>query len=625
MKKKIDINIFDCETYEKNTNVYVYCICYSIKDEIYSIYKNQAEDIIITFLNEVITKSSKKKTVFYVHNINFDGMLIMDSIFKNNLKFEWFIVDTNIYFIKIEYLGNLIEFRCSYKFIPISLKNLDFLSTYKTIFPYKFVKEDNLNYIGPVPDISFFNENVSKVEYNNFFKNSEIFDLKKKTIEYCVNDVKLTLELLNKVLNAMDFKYIPLFKKSYSLPSLSYKIFFRYWNSFKIKEKILKEEDIYIRKSYYGGRCEVFGNSEKNHFTHYFDFSGMYEQCMKQKFPIGQGFFKNSNLNYKNIGFHSIKFESNMDYPILPYHSENGKLIFANGIFSGCYWYQEIELFVINGGKILEIYSSYEFEKEDYVFKEFINEFSEIKKRGGVYKIFGKLIINSLYGSMAMNEKDYESFICFTDKEAEKINEQSDVLEYYKKNNCHLFKIIKNKKSNLLLNKEELRWSNSHSNRNVIYASCISSKARIKLYLALKEVLKSGGKLLYCDTDSIAASYKEVKLNEQFGEVKWMELWKDSIFIAPKLYGYKNNKNEEIIKIKGISNNKYSLEELKKTFFSNKKSLTYKKELNFTKKKFNLKQNYIEKIVLINSYDKRRFTKDKLNTKALNITHPINE
>jgi DNA polymerase elongation subunit (family B) len=38
--------------------------------------------------------------------------------------------------------------------------------------------------------------------------------------------------------------------------------------------------------------------------------------------------------------------------------------------------------------------------------------------------------------------------------------------------------------------------------------------------LALKEVLKSGGKLLYCDTDSIAASYKEVKLNEQFGEVK---------------------------------------------------------------------------------------------------------
>jgi hypothetical protein len=58
---------------------------------------------------------------------------------------------------------------------------------------------------------------------------------------------------------------------------------------------------------------------------------------MKQKFPVGEGFFKNSNLNYEKIGFHCIKFESNMEYPILPHHSENGKLLFANGIFVGCY------------------------------------------------------------------------------------------------------------------------------------------------------------------------------------------------------------------------------------------------------------------------------------------------
>ena len=625
MDKKIEINVFDCETYEKNNNVYIYCICYSIKNETYSIYKNNSENIVISFLDDVISKSNDNKTIFYIHNINFDGMLIMDSVFKNSLKFEWFVVDTNIYFIKISYLNNFIEFRCSYKFIPISLKNLNFLSNYKTIFPYKFVREDNLNYIGVVPDISFFNEDVTKEQYYNFLKDDELFDLKNKTIEYCVNDVKLTLELLNKVLKVMDLKYISLFKKSYSLPSLSYKVFFKYWNSFKIKEKILKEEDIYIRNSYYGGRCEVFGNCSNKDFTHYFDFSGMYEQCMRQKFPVGEGFFKNSDLNYEKIGFHCIKFESNMEYPILPHHSENGKLLFANGIFVGCYWYEEIILFIKRGGKILKIYSSYEFKEENYVFRDFIEEFSQIKKKGGVYKIFGKLIINSLYGSMAMNEKSYESLIYFTDKEAEKINEGSDVLEYYKKNNCHLFKVIKNKKSNLILNKKEIRWSNLYSNRNVIYASCISSKARIKLYQGFEDVLNSGGKLLYCDTDSIAASYNEIKINKQYGEVKWSELWKESVFIAPKLYGYKNENNEEIIKIKGISNNKYKLKEIKKAFFNNKKKLIYKNELNFSKKKFNLKQSYIEKVILINSYDKRIFTKDKLGTKALNITHPIDE
>ena len=41
-----------------------------------------------------------------------------------------------------------------------------------------------------------------------------------------------------------------------------------------------------------------------------------------------------------------------------------------------------------------------------------------------MYKTFSKLIINSLYGGFGMDEKNYESFICFSDKEAEKINEK---------------------------------------------------------------------------------------------------------------------------------------------------------------------------------------------------------
>jgi hypothetical protein len=60
-------------------------------------------------------------------------------------------------------------------------------------------------------------------------------------------------------------------------------------------------------------------------------------------------------------------------------------------------------LFLKNGGEIIEIYSSYIFEEENYVFKSFIDEFSNIKKKGGMYKIFGKLMINSLYGGFGMD------------------------------------------------------------------------------------------------------------------------------------------------------------------------------------------------------------------------------
>lgn len=623
------INVFDCETYEYKNNVYIYCLSYSIEDEVYSIYKqNKKEDIIIKFFEKIIYKIKENKIIFYIHNINFDGMLILESVFNNNLIFDLLIKDNNIYMIKIKYLDSEIEFRCSYKIIPISLKNLSKLieknlKISKTIFPYKFVNEKNLNYVGEVPKKKFFNEDLNNEDYLNYINNKKIFDLKKETENYCENDVKLTLNILKNLINIMDKKYINLLKNSYSSPSLSYKIFFKYWNSKKINKKILKEEDLYIRKSYFGGRCEVFGNPNKKEKIHYFDFSGMYEQCMLEKFPIKNGKFVFENLDYKNIGFHSIKFKSDMIYPILPHHSEDKKLIFSNGIFVGCYWYEEIILFIENGGEILEIYSSYVFEDSDYVFKDFIKEFSEIKKKGGIYRVFGKLIINSLYGSFAMNEKEYESFVCFSEKEAELLNEKTDVIEHFKKNKCHILKIIKNKKSEIILNKKEKKWSSTMSTRNVVYASAIASKARIKLYKALKEVIKSGGRIFYCDTDSIAAGYINNNVGSSFGEVTWNEIWEDAVFIAPKFYGYKKN-NEEIIKIKGISKKQFNLKELKNAFLNNKKSLKYKKELIFYKKNFRLKQNYIEKIIFINNYNKRIFSADKKYTIPL-TTHPINE
>ncbi len=613
------INVFDCETYKnENNDVIVYCISYMINNNIQSIYKDDKNDVFLLFFDDVISKSNKNKITFYIHNINFDGILILESIFKNNLKFKWLVRDLNIYSLTVEYLGFFIEFKCSYKFVPISLSNINLNIGKKKIFPYEFVKYENLNYIGVLPDKIFFNKKVTYEEYYSY-KNeiNNKFDLKKETIEYCENDVLLTYNLIKNVIEVMGNKYLNLFKKSYSAPSLSYKIFFKFWNNFNIKEKLLKEEDIYIRKSYYGGRCEVFGNPEKDEITHYFDFSGMYSQCMEEKFPIGEGYFKNENLNYKDIGFHCIKYKSDMEYPILPHRSEEGKLIFSNGIFTGCYWYEEIQLFIENGGELIEIYSSYVFDKKDFVFKSFIEEFSKIRKKGGMYKIFGKLMINSLYGGFGMDEKNYESFVCFSDKEAEKINEKTDVIEHLKKNESHIFKILKNKKSNILLNKEESRWSNDFSLRNVIYASIISSKARIKLYKAIKEVIKDGGRIFYCDTDSIAAGYKEIKINNKIGEVIWQEMWKEAVFIAPKFYGYINNKNEEIIKIKGISRKEYSLTEIKNCFYKNESFLEYKNELNFSKRKIKLKQTYIKKIIFINGYNKRTFIENKKKTKPL--------
>jgi putative IMPACT (imprinted ancient) family translation regulator len=86
-----------------------------------------------------------------------------------------------------------------------------------------------LNYIGPIPSIENFNYDVSEENYFEYIKEKKnVFDLKKETIEYCENDVKITYNLIKKIIEIMNKKYINIFKKSYSAPSLSYKIFFKY-------------------------------------------------------------------------------------------------------------------------------------------------------------------------------------------------------------------------------------------------------------------------------------------------------------------------------------------------------------------------------------------------------------
>jgi DNA polymerase elongation subunit (family B) len=131
---------------------------------------------------------------------------------------------------------------------------------------------------------------------------------------------------------------------------------------------------------------------------------------------------------------------------------------------------------------------------------------------GSEYKSFGKLMINSLYGRLGMNEiETYSLFI------------ENKKLEYYQKK----FNVISHVEVNdfCLINMEinnELRKIyklKTKTKNNISLASAITSKARIKLYNAQQEVIKNKGRILYSDTDSIFASYDRNVLNEKHGEI----------------------------------------------------------------------------------------------------------
>jgi hypothetical protein len=247
------------------------------------------------------------------------------------------------------------------------------------------------------------------------------------------------------------------------------------------------------------------------------------------------------------------------------------------------------------GGIVEKVINSYIYEKYEEVFTDFVDKFTEIRKKDGYYKIFGKLMINSLYGSMALKSEDDIFFY--------KVNASYIIII---KNDFKAKKYFK-KKNNIEL-----------SNRNVSYASAIASKARIKLYRAMKNVINDGGRLLYCDTDSIFAAYNKTNNTKNFGNLEWLNFYDDAVFVSPKTYALKSE-NEEI-KIKGISLKNISFYEFKNNFY-NETSVIFKDQLNIKKLNFTLKQKYIEKKINLNAYDKRIFSEDKKTTFPLNIKH----
>ena len=93
---------------------------------------------------------------------------------------------------------------------------------------------------------------------------------------------------------------------NYSLPSLALTIFYSTYNQFKIKKTLGTTIDKYVRRAYYGGRCEVFGNSYNNESVFHYDFKGMYAQCMMEDFPSSNPEFNYENFNLEIPGFYDI-------------------------------------------------------------------------------------------------------------------------------------------------------------------------------------------------------------------------------------------------------------------------------------------------------------------------------
>lgn len=575
-----NFNSLDLETFGTD-KITPYCLCVIYREKRVVFYGLDCVQQSLKWLfNTCLTN-----TILYVHNLSFDGNIILNFLpSKYEIDFTGtLLIRGDFYSLTITNGLKRITFRCSAKILPLPL---DDIGQIFNIGGKKFV------------DHSFAN-------INNI--NDLVF--KRSIIKYCEQDTKIVSRFLDKINYSVGKLYS--LSSSYSISGLALGIFTKNFNNFFIKIKTSIEFDTLLRPAYYGGRCEVFGNLKKDEQCFHFDFSGMYTSRLAELYPYGDFKINNDVKKITDNGFYFVSVYSNLDLPILPYRDEmSGKLLFPNGSFFGLYWCEEILLFMEAGGVVEQIHYGVEFTQKNLIFYNFSKICEEMRQKTQYDKILWKLIPNSFIGRLGL-KNDNEITLLIKDSEYDP--RSLDVICDKKINNNWIVRV-----------KDKVEKKNHPG--NVMYPAIITAKARILWWKSSKAVIAGGGRILYCDTDSIFAAFdnKNSPLNKHHGDVYWDPnkidtKLDDACFATSKVYCI-SYKNTNIVKIKGVSK-KYitdlDMSKFKDNFFNNK--IDNFKTIIFEKTKLDIKIIELNKIIDFSSYDKRIFNEDKTETQSIEI------
>jgi DNA polymerase type B, organellar and viral len=505
----------------------------------------------------------------YFHNFsNFDAIFILSILSDLSNKIEPVIRDGRYINIKLYYGPNnkyVISFRDSMLLLPSSLKKLSnsFNDTeIKGIFPYDFVNNIALNYIGKIPEFEYFSNTINLdkydeldkedkefvdqyIEYNNKFKN-KTWDLRHELIKYCELDVISLWQVIN---NFQKLIYKNFSQDILNWPTLSSLAFAIYRSNFLDNKAnipiVLGKIYDNIKLAYTGGSVDVYKPYGRNIYR--YDVNSLYpSQMLKQDMPIGYPTYFEGNI-FKHVdkpfGFFNCKITTpdNLNEPILQLRfklNNSIRTIAPLGTWEGMYFSEEINNAIKYGYKI-EVLSGYLFEKKN-IFNDYVEYLYKLKsnsKKGTPMYTISKLLLNSLYGRFGMSPEMSKHLI---------IN--NDELDNYLLDGTLLdFDQLENKKYLISIKNTKKNKSDDFYNKiniSVPIAAAITAYSRIHMSNFKNNPCFN---LYYSDTDSIDINKK---LSEQFigtelGKMKFENEFKEVVYLAPKVYGWINNENKK--------------------------------------------------------------------------------
>lgn len=285
-----------------------------------------------------------------------------------------------------------------------------------------------------------------------------------------------------------------------------------------------------VRKSYVGGRCEVFRVGRYKERMTYIDVNSLYPYCMKNfMYPNPMSELKYVKHDDIDNGVIHAKVKVSETYiPVLPLYYNN-KLCFPTGTFTGVWTLPEYTYALKHGMKPLKIYGAYTWKDEIDLFSDYVDDMyaNRMNAKTPAEKQFYKIVMNGLYGKFA---------------------EKNSIMKFVPLDEGTFRDPIFAGRS---IVEEEYLPAHAH----VILSSYVTSYARIILHSTMQHLTDIGCKVYYCDTDSIIFSGNHkgyIQDSKKLGEWKIEYNITDAEFRAPKYYRFKSN-NTWYYRCKGVN------------------------------------------------------------------------
>jgi hypothetical protein len=521
----------------------------------YSYYENL--DDLVYFL----VHSSIK--IWYAHNGGrYDVRYLFSYLISNGYTIKPLIITSSIAQFNI-YLGTkkICELRDSYLLLRGSLFALT------TSFNVKHKKK------------------TDTIDYNNM----KISEQEKEYLKYDVIGLYEVIIKFKKILNQRNIS---------SKLTISSCAMCDYKTNYPVLFSLIKNIDNKeLRSGYYGGRVEIFKPFFKSCTKKLFcyDINSLYSQVMHHyKFPIGNYFISKKPVTIEYISLIEYDCPNDLNIPLLPIHHK-GKLKFCTGYGKGIYSRYEIEKAIKLGYKI-KFLKTYNFKNSEFLFKEYIDFWYNIKKKSkGAKRCISKLMLNSLYGKFG-TRPDRQKYIINPNKKW-----IDDNFKNWSLNDFGSFEI----------------WKKDYFFRmpyvNIPLVIYITSLARLILY----NYIEKCEDVYYCDTDSIFTTTK-LEVSNELGAMKLEKVIDEAYFLRPKVYACKfkdKDKDKELIKAKGFQKELLTFNGFKKAFLRN----NYKDFEQNNKGIGGFKTTIKRFSEFICSYDMKKSIKSEYDKRILNL------